>query len=471
MADNNITPGNRDLISPLVRNVVSTSFDKLPLEAIAACKASVLDCIAATIAGSSAPGVAETLTQLQFWGGREESTVAIFGNRLPAHNAALVNVLMGHALELDDAHYPAIVHPTTPTLWSALATAEAIGGCSGKRLIEAICSSVDLMCRLALAGPKTIDYGYHTALYSIFGATTASAKLRRLDEQKMHDALGISFAQAAATVQAGIDGALVKRLQPAFNTCNGIKAVLFAQAGITGVSKIISGDFGLYRLFNRGECNEQHLLDGLGSRFLGSELSIKRYPTSRCSHAAIEGTLSLVHKYDLKPHQIAKVVVEVQAGCFKREHRPYDPFTGTPQVAAQFSIDYAVAAALLWRVVFIEQISDKSALDPRAIELSRKVEIRMNERETGPTPYLPVNVTIQLTSGAEMAITVRQLRGSPQDPLTWDEIVVERLERCLPYSAVPIPRKNVIELIKLVENLEHVSDVRALIALLVPSND
>jgi len=62
------------------------------------------------LAGSSAPGVKEVLKLVQYWGGREEATVAVFGHRLPAYHAVLVNLMMCHALEIDDSHYPAIVH-------------------------------------------------------------------------------------------------------------------------------------------------------------------------------------------------------------------------------------------------------------------------------------------------------------------------------------------------------------------------
>lgn len=456
-------------IAPLICHAAKTSFRDLPPEVVDACKKSILDCVSATIAGSSAHGVGEVLGQLRSWGGTPESTVAFFGDRLPAHDAAFANVLMSHALELDDAHYPAIVHPTTPTLWPALATAEAMGGCSGRQLIEAVAVGVDLMCRLANAGRNTIDHGYHTALYSVFGAATATAKLRRLSQQQLHNALGIAFAQAAATVQAGVDGALVKRMQPAFSASNGMKAVMFALAGITGVSRILSGQFGLYRLFNHSDCDTELLLDGLGSRFMGSELSIKRYPTSRCSHAAIEGTLELVAAHGVSPDDVAKITVEVQKGCYKREQRPFDPTIGTPQVAAQFSIDYGVAAAILWREVFVDQIQDDAVLDPRVFNLTRKVEIKLNEQEAGITPYLPVNINIHTKRGAVFGKTVRTLRGSPDHPLTWDEVVSERFERCLRYSAVALSGSRVEELPGLISRLEDLDDVRVLLTHLQPA--
>src|SRR5690349_15998395 len=261
-----------DAVEALVENVVRTGPRDLPADAFEGASRSILDAFATTIAGSTAPGVAPLLGLLEAWGGREEATVALFGKRLPAYHAVLANVLMCHALEIDDSHYPAIVHPTAPTLWAALATAEQLGGVAGEDFVCAVVLGIDTMARIALAAPKTLDNGYHTAIYSGFGAAVASAKLLRCDANTLHDALGITFASAAASVQAGSDGALVKRMQPAMNAANGVKAVSFARAGITGIRNILEGQSGIGRLLNHAPLDKAPLLDRLGKYFLTSEL-------------------------------------------------------------------------------------------------------------------------------------------------------------------------------------------------------
>jgi 2-methylcitrate dehydratase PrpD len=118
---------------------------------------------------------------LKHWGGREEATVALFGDKMPAHHAILANVVMCHALEIDDSHYPAIVHPTAPTLWTGLATAELLGGAHGEEFLCAVALGIDSMARIALGAPATLDNGYHTAIYSGFGAAVTAAKLLKVD--------------------------------------------------------------------------------------------------------------------------------------------------------------------------------------------------------------------------------------------------------------------------------------------------
>jgi 2-methylcitrate dehydratase PrpD len=453
-----------DAIEPLIENVVRTKPDDLPSAATEATAKSILDAFGTTIAGSSAPGVAPLLEALQEWGGREQATVALFGHRFPTYHAVLANVVMCHALEIDDAHYPAIVHPTAPTLWAALATAEELGGARGEDFLCAIVLGIDTMARIALAAPATLDNGYHTAIYSGFGAAVAAAKLSCADAATLRDTLGITFARAAASVQAGSDGALVKRMQPALNASEAMKALRFARAGITGIHNILEGQFGLGRLFNHARIDKVPLLDGLGERYLAAELTTKRYPTSRCAHGPIEGVLELVRRHDITPDDVLEVEVAVQESCYRRESKPFDPREGTPQVKAQFSIDYCVAAAVLWRDVFIREMQDDRILDPRALAMARRVKVSLSA-EKGPTQYLPVTVTIK-TSYGSFQTRVTRLKGSPEDPLTWHEIVNERLDRCAAYSAAQLPRHQLEELTEHCRRLEEMVDVRRLINLL-----
>lgn len=460
--------GCDDPIRAVAANIAATTFAMLPGDAVEGARKSILDACATTLAGSSAPGVREVLEVLRSWGGRKDATVAVFGGKLPAHNAVLANVMMCHALEIDDSHYPAIVHPTAPTLWSALAIAERRGGVGGEELICAVVLGIDTMARIALAAPNTLDNGYHTALYSGFGAAAVAGKLLGLTEPQLAHALGITFAQAAASVQAGADGALVKRLQPCFNASAGVKAVELACAGITGVQKVMEGQFGIGRLFNHAPIDRERMLDRLGTYFLAAELTTKRYPTSRCAHAPIEGTIALVSANGLEADDVDVIEIAVQPSCHRREAKPFDPHEGTPQVKAQFSLDYCVAAAAVWRDVFIREMQDEAIFDSRVLALAKRVRIVEYRERPGSTPYLPVRVSIRAHDGREYSIEVTRLRGSPEDPLSWDDIVRERLERCAAFSAVPFPRSGMRGLVNACRHLEALEDARALVRLMVP---
>jgi 2-methylcitrate dehydratase PrpD len=456
-----------DAIEELAANAADCGFETLPAAAVEGAKRAVLDALATTMAGSTAPGIAEIVATLAEAGGRREAGVAFFDEKLPAHDAVVANVAMCHALEIDDSHYPAIVHPTAPTLWASLAAAEAMGGASGRDVLLAVALGTDLMARLGLAAPRTLFLGYHTAIYSGFGAAAAVGKLRRLDRETLRDALGLAFSQAAATVQAATDGALAKRLQPAFNAAAGLRAVRFAERGVTGVRNVLEGRYGVFRLFNHGEGDRAALLDGLGRRFLGAELTTKRYPSSRCTHGAIEATLELRSRHDLRPADVAAVEVAVSEGCCGIAGAPFTAASAASQTAAQFSIPYTVAAALTWGDVFIEQIQPAALADPEALALAAKVTVRA---AGGPAnSFTPVQVRILTTSGAKHETTARILKGSPEAPLSWDEIVSERVERCRRHARRPLSDAAIRRLIEAAASLEDLADATELVRLLRPA--
>ena len=459
----------RDPIWAIAENIIRSQYEDLPQDAIEGSKKGILDAFGATIAGSTAPGVDQVLKLLNTWGGRKESTIAMFGQKLPSYHAVLANVMMCHALEIDDSHFPSIVHATGPTLWAGIAAAEKYNGVvSGKDLLSAIVVGIDAMARIGLAAPNTIDNGYTAgAVFAGFGAAATAGKLLKLDTNEMVHALGINFSRATATVQTAKDGALMKRLQPAFNASAGIKAVEFSKAGITGVQNVLEGQFGIGRLLNHAPIDRERLLDRIGRYYLSSELTTKRYPTSRCSHAPIEGTLALVRQHNITPDDVAEVIVYVQKSCYVRESEPFDPNEGSAQVKAQFCIDYTVAAAILWRDVFIEQIQDKAIFDPRILNLTRKIKIVEYIEKIGPTQYLPARITIRTHDGKNYTTEVTQLRGSPEDPLSWDEIITERVERCVAFSVYPVSKRRVLSLVEMCRNLDEMSDVRELMRAMV----
>jgi 2-methylcitrate dehydratase PrpD len=456
-----------DAIAALAEHVAAIEYDDIDGAAREATKRLLLDAIATTIAGASAPGCESVVGLLRDWGGKAESSIVLHGGRVPSHHAVIANVMMCHALELDDLFDPAITHATAPAFWSGMATAEALGqGTSGRDLLTAVAVGADVMCRIAAAAPRTFTLGHHNALLAGFAAVATAGKLRRVGADVLRDAFGIAFCQAAASVQALPDGTLVKRLQPALNACDGLRSLALAENGITGVQAVLEGKFGFCRLFGHDACDRDALLADLGRRFLGAESSIKRYPSSRCTHAPVEAVLHLVRQHQLTAEDVAAVKVKVSGPCVRVAGAPFAETAGAVQVDAQFNIAYTVAAALLWRDVFIPQITEPLVLDPRARELAARVTVDVLPEAAEHMSFVPAEVAIQLTSGQELTHRLERLKGSPQNPMSWDDITAERLERCLAYAPRPIAAAKVDRLVGLVKRLEESADVCEIIALL-----
>lgn len=458
-----------DAAAALARHVIATPASEVPGSAVAAARLFILDTLAATIAGSAQEGIAPTVQTLSGWAGRPESRVAFYGVRLPVAEAVIANVAMAHALEIDDAHYPAIVHPTAPTLWTALGIADT-KRISGRDLVASVAIAVDMMVRIGLSCPRVLYHGYHTALISGFGAAAVAGRLTGSTVEQLHHALGITFSQAGATVQAAKDGAIAKRLQPGFNAADGIRAVALAARGITGIRNVLEGEYGFARLFNHGPVDREALFGGLGQRYLGTQLTIKRYPTSRCAHGPVEATLAIAKEHALDWRRVRRVSVSVSEGCFNVAGAPFDESCMVSQTKAQFCIPYTVAAALRWGEMFVDQVQPDALRNAEVAALAEKVAVVIDPALTGEMTFTPVEVAIELDTGEVLRDRIDRLKGSPEYQLTWDEVVEERVKRAVRHSAVPLSAADIDTLVSCVAGLEELDDASRLTSLLTPGS-
>ncbi|MBW1614885.1 MAG: MmgE/PrpD family protein [Deltaproteobacteria bacterium] len=80
-----------DLINKLVKNVLETRYEDLPVLAIEAAKRSVLDTLGCLILGSSTSEGKGIVRFVLDYGGKKESTVMIYGGKVPAFHAVMAN--------------------------------------------------------------------------------------------------------------------------------------------------------------------------------------------------------------------------------------------------------------------------------------------------------------------------------------------------------------------------------------------
>jgi 2-methylcitrate dehydratase PrpD len=188
----------RDVAYDVVAHAVKATFPDLPESTVEISKKFILDSLGVAIAGSAAPGCGEVASYIKEIGGKPESTVIMFGHKVPNFHAAFVNGMMCHALDFDDTHEGALVHANSTILPAALATAESVGGISGKDFFLAYALGVDFACRIGLA--TGLNQGWHyTSVCGYFGSALTSSKILGLNEREMLNALGIAYSQVGGT--------------------------------------------------------------------------------------------------------------------------------------------------------------------------------------------------------------------------------------------------------------------------------
>jgi 2-methylcitrate dehydratase PrpD len=443
---------------PLARHVYRTSFADLPSTAIQSARRDILDTFGCMLGGSSSPGIDELFAVTGHWAGREESRVLLRGARLPAPQAALLNASMGHALDFDDTlDTGGSIHPGVSVLAAVLATADRLGGASGRDLLLAVALGLDISCRIALA--STIDRGWHrTAAIGVFGATAAVGKLIGLTPEQMLHAFGIAYSHAAGNRQCIIDGALTKRMQAGQAAAAGVFSAVLAQTGFTGASNIFNGRFGFFELYQPNGHDAALLLRDLGTVFCGEGLSYKPYPCGRPMHAAIDAALAARASLEIsRPEDIAAVTIETdptshadQFGRGLAKRRP------TQVVEAQFALPFLVATALAHGKVGIAEVDGLG--DAEALALAHRIVGMANDER----PQRTVSITVRRIDGRSMTVEATDPIGSPAKPLS-DTQFAAKFRDCARNALRPLPDASVDAALATIGRLELLADARELL--------
>jgi 2-methylcitrate dehydratase PrpD len=461
-----------DAAISLAKNVVTIRYEDIPSDVIEIHKKQTLDILATAIGGSAAAGCKDLAELIREWGGKEESTVIGYGDRVPAPHAAQLNATMGDALDYDDTSDTGGVHSATTVIPACFAAAERHGSVSGKEFLAAVAVAVDLVQRMGLATKINPDVGIPpwngweiTPLYGFFGATAAAGKIFNLGHERMINAFGIAYSQASGNAQCVDEGKLTKRIQPGFAARGGVVAAILAEKGITAANNSFEGRNGLFPVYHQGVYDREALTSELGKRFEGAIVAFKPWPCCRGNHTAIDAALSLRREHSLGPGDISQVTVT--SGRVTREavSRPLEVKRRPRNVVdAQFSIPWTVAAALVYGKVQIKHFTLEALNDPNILKIAEKVAFVFDD-SLSINVVEPAIVEIKVIDGRILTKRVDFPYGNPNNPMSWESIT-EKLRDCALYAIRPIPEDTLGKVVQLVRGMEGLKDVGSVMRLL-----
>lgn len=444
----------QDLSFKIAKWASECSFEDLPAASIQAIKTRLIDTLAVSWAGSSANGIAELRAMLLKRGGRGDSSLLVYGERIPSDAAALFNGAMAAALDFDGLHQRSGVHTDIVVLPAVLATAERHDA-SGKEILTALCVGEEILIRLGLSVPVGPGWFYSSVL-GVFAATLAVGKIQKLDPQTMNAALGVALCHASGSQQNLVENCLTKRLQTGFAAQAAVLAADLAAAGISGPMESLEGKFGLSALY--GPIDPVRVTHRLGTWFEMESLTIKKYPSCFCNHAAIEAAIRLADAHNLSPNDILSVTTVVPPFVERLVGKSYSCAEAT-QVTAQFNLSYSIACSIFRRAFTLAEIEPEN-ISNREIEfLAQKVAIQVDAGNENK--FAPVTVTIDTRSGARHTLTIKELPGSPENPLSRQEIL-SKAEQCFSLGARPLNLARIHAIIDMVQTFDEISDIRQL---------
>src|SRR5688572_4262647 len=304
----------------------------------------ILDNFGCQVAGATLPWSQAYYDVIRKTRSGKHSTVAYFGDKLAPDDAAFVNSTFNHANETDDTHLKSPTHPGGIAVPAALAMAE-YARANGEKLLVAVVAAYEIQIRISWAcSPFLIYRGHHPPVgVGPFGAAAASAVLLGFDAEQTLNALGIAGSHSAGLIEYTKTGGSVKRIHSAIPAQAGVRAALFAQAGITGPHSILEGEKGFCKVF-AGEYDLARLTDGLGTRYHLLDNALKPYSCCHLIHAAFDALDSARDREPLAPEQIKSIRVYTNS-------EPILSHIGSilePSdiLGAQFSLPFSIAMRL-----------------------------------------------------------------------------------------------------------------------------
>ncbi|MBO6519256.1 MAG: MmgE/PrpD family protein [Rhodospirillales bacterium] len=398
------------------------TFERVPGQVIAHLKLSVLDGIACCLVGAGLPWTRKVADMIAGEGGVPAATVIGARRSFPLSGAVLVNATAGHAFELDDIHRDAILHPNSIAVPVALNTAEYLGGASGRDVLTAIVAGYEAGNRIgAAAGTDLLLRGFHPqGVIGPFTAAATAARLMNLSADETLNAMGIAGSLGAG-LMAAQEGAMVKRLHSGNAAEAGVRGALLARDGFTGISDVVEADYGGFLAAFSGKIELDRVTGGLGDIWETAATGFKPHATVTSIHAALDALSAIREKHGLKPADIAAIRAGVSNPTYVHCAWPYEAQSIT---AAQMNIYYGLAMIAFHGRAFTEQFTDDAIREPEVLAFINRIsaEVDPEIEARGPAFRHMARVRVTTTDGRTFEETVTHRKGSPDNPLSPDEV-------------------------------------------------
>jgi len=444
------------LIQRLAERIRAFGPEDITPHAIALARTAIIDTLGVTLGGAAEP----CTTNLLRTPGVAEAPGActLFGTdrKTSALDAAFVNGTASHALDYDDFSQPMGGHQSVPLVAPLIAVAEE-RHLSGAQLIESYIVGIETEIRLARAvNFYHYDKGWHpTATLGAFGTASAVGHMIGLDAAQLAVALAIA-ASFASGLKANF-GTMVKPLHVGQCARNGLLAALLAAAGYDANPEALEHRQGFLNAFNGpGNYRAELIFEDWANplEIMSPTMGLKQFPCCGSTHPAVSMMLALRQEEGVTASAVR--LIEIMP------HRRRLPHTDNPDpqtpLAAKFSVQYAVARALLDGAVRLNHFEGEAHLDPSIREIMGRTTARAHpDMQDDAVDQFGAEVRVTLHDGRVLSRRIEGLIGRGGDnPMSSDELW-EKFYDCSRRSKA---KQDILPLFERLESLEKVADIR-----------
>lgn len=423
---------------------VNLKYEDLPQQVIEEVKRFLFDSVGCAYGGYHTKDVNILRDIYKEMGGKEESTLIGFGDKMPAVSTALVNSLMIRALDFNDIYWKDDPSHPSDIIPAALSSAEKANA-SMKDVIVAIVLAYEFEQRLCLfAKPGVRERKWHHATLTQFVSPIVAGKILGLTVDEMVNAIGINGSHNH-TIGCPTAGKLtmMKNTVDPMAVQSGVFAAIMAQKGYSGTEKVFEGKEGFMDAFIGWNAKEETenpvemigrdgasswswdvnaLIGGLGESWKILECGMKAFPTEALSHTHLTCTLKVMLNNGLNYTDIEEVKITTLAQAYDIL---FDPAKYRPESreTADHSLPYCIAAAIVDKKITTESFSDEKLKDPRIFEVIDKIKGEPSiEFEKMFPAKQPSRVVVKTKDGREFTEYVEYPKGDPREPMTIEDL-------------------------------------------------
>src|SRR5215471_12623547 len=395
----------------------------LPDEPLLETKHHILDTIAAMVSGSDLVPGRRAIEFARSYGGREIATVVASNVLCGPIEAAFANGVLAHSDESDDDFTTGGAHPGCAVVPAALAVGEQFS-VSGAHFVRAVALGYDL----AMRAMRTVGPGMKEThnLVGTMGASAAAACAASLNAQQMTWLLDYATQQAGAGIGAWRRD--TEHVEKAFlfggmGARNGVHAALIVHAGWTGVNDVLSGPNNFIETYNP-KADPAGMIAQLGTLFGVTQTTLKKWTTGGPIQAPLDALLNIRSKHPFTADQVQEVVVRAATSA---------AYTVNNRDMPDICLQHLVAVMLLDGTVSFAAAHERERMhDPVILRERTKVRLVPDEELEKLIPVRVAIVEVTLADGTQLNERVEHVRGTPENPMSRDEVVAKARELMSP---------------------------------------
>jgi 2-methylcitrate dehydratase PrpD len=234
---------------------------------------------------------------------------------------------------------------------------------------------------------------------------------------------------------------------------NGVTAALVVRSGWTGMNDVLAGPQNFIKSY-APKADPAKLAEDLGKRYEVSLTSIKGWTTGGPIQSILDAIVNLRKKRPFEANDVRHVVIRSATSQAERVNKREMP---------DINIQYLVAVMLIDKTVSFHAAHDKARMqDPAILREEAKVELIGDDELEKLLPTRVGVVEIDLTDGTHLTERVENARGTPENPMTREEVVAKARGLMTPVLGAATTTKLIDRLLD-IDSIKNVRELRPLL--------